>query len=358
MRHAVILAGGAGTRLWPLSRQARPKQLLRLIGGRSLLQLALERLEGLFAPEQTWVITSADHVEVVAREVPNVPRENIVGEPVGRDTANAIGLAANLIALRDPGATMAVFPADHLIEPRDRFQQVLSTGLSAVDAHADALLTFGIVPTEAHTGYGYIHRGDALDRADASGAYQVRAFREKPDADTARAYLASGEYYWNSGMFVWSVATIRAELERLLPENQRALAEITAKWGDGVGDDVARAFGELRKISIDFGVMEHARRVLVVPMDCRWLDVGSWTALQNVAPADADGNVTVGTSLTPSAKNNVLVSEDDHLLVALGVEDLIVVHASDVTLVCRQQDEQRVRELVALCQERFGERYS
>ncbi len=355
MRHAVIMAGGAGTRLWPLSRKLRPKQLLRLFDGASLLQIARRRLEGLFSPENIWVITSANYLDQVAAELPDVPRSNLIGEPMGRDTANAIGLAAGLLARRDPDATMAVFTADHIISPQERFADAIRTGLQAAESFPDSLITFGITPQTPHTGYGYVRRGEPV----GPQTYRVGEFKEKPTRDTAEAYLRSGEYYWNSGMFAWRAAAILSELERLLPENARALAELAANWERWAGTaQAATRFQALRKISIDYGVMEKARSVLLVEMNCQWQDLGSWPAVAGTRQADADGNVTIApNAVVIEGRDNIIVTESGHLIVALGVSDLVVVHSDDATLVCRRDQVERIKDLVRLREEKFGARY-
>ncbi len=355
MRHAVIMAGGAGTRLWPLSRKRRPKQLLRLFEGASLLQIARRRLAGLFPPENVWVITSAAYLEQVAEELPDVPRANLIGEPAVRDTANAIGLAASLLGRRDPDATMAVFTADHIIEPVADFAAAIRAGLDAAERWPTSLVTFGITPRSPHTGYGYVRRGEAL----GPHTYRVAEFKEKPSRRVAEEYVQSGEYYWNSGMFAWRVAAIRAELERQLPENAALLTELAANWATWSGTPRAGdCFGRLHKISVDFGVMEKAADVLVVQMDCQWLDVGSWTAIAATRAADGAGNRQVAPrALFVDGQNNIVVAEDDHLIVVLGATDLIVVHSPDATLVCRRDEAERVKELVELCRACFGERY-
>ncbi len=355
MNHAVILAGGAGTRLWPLSRRARPKQLMRLFDGASLLQVSRRRLAGLFAAEQTWVITAEAHRELVAAELPDLPCENIIGEPIGRDTANAIGLAAELIALRDPDATMAVFTADHLIDPQAEFDRAIRTGLSVLAAHPTALVTFGIVPERAECGYGYLKRGAEA----APGVYAVAAFREKPAQSVAEEYFRSGEYLWNSGMFAWRVDAIRAQLRAFLPESARQLATLAARWRDPAQAAWRRdTFAALQKISIDFAVMERAAGVLTVATRCRWLDLGSWTAVAGTCSPDADGNYAVAPrALLHASTGNIVVSEDEHLTVLLGVRDLVVIHSPDATLVCHRDHAQTIRDLAAARQERFGDQY-
>ena len=355
MRHAVIMAGGAGTRLWPLSRRMRPKQLLRLFDGASLLQLARWRLEGLFEPANIWVVTSASYLDLIAAELPDLPRENLIGEPMGRDTANAIGLAAQLLKRRDPDATMAIFTADHLIRPQDRFAAAIRAGLDAAERFPQNLVTFGITPASPHTGYGYVRRGEVV----APGIHRAAAFKEKPSRPVAEQYLASGEYLWNSGMFVWRLSAILAELERHLPENTRTLRELVLSSGQLTSSSAAAArFESLRRISIDYGVMEKADSVLLVEMDCEWVDLGSWIAVGATRQADAKGNVAIGPRVVVvEGSDNILVSEDEHLLVALDVEGVVAIHSADATLICHRERVEGIRDLVAMLSERFGERY-
>jgi mannose-1-phosphate guanylyltransferase len=358
MRHAVIMAGGAGTRLWPLSRRNRPKQLLRLFDGASLLQIAQRRLVGLFEPENIWVITSAAYLDQVACELPDVPRGNLIGEPMIRDTANAIGLAANLVARRDPDATMAVFTADHIIEPVALFAAAIRTGLEAAEQMPDHLVTFGITPRTAHTGYGYVRRGEAV----LPHTFRVVEFKEKPSAEVAEQYVTSGAYYWNSGMFAWRTSAILAELEHWLPDNAPLLADLAANWESWSGSEhAATRFGQLRKISIDYGVMEKValeQRVLAVEMNCRWLDVGSYVAIAATRPPDNAGNVQVApNSMVIGGSNNILVGESEHAIVVLGASDLIVVQSADATLVCRRDQAEQIKDLVGLRLEKFGERF-
>jgi len=353
MRYAVIMAGGAGKRLWPLSRMNRPKQLLPLIGGRSLLELAVERLEGLFDDENIWIITNAEYAEQVRRALPNVPAENVVGEPQGKDTANAIALAAELIAAREASATMAVFTADHVIRPQERFAEAVETAFAAAEAHGDGLLTFGVRPTWPHTGLGYIHCGDELQ----TGVRRVIAFKEKPEHRLARLYVDSGEHFWNSGMFVWTLGAIRSALGEFLPESLRRLEPVgrAAREGRDLAAPLADAYPPLEKISIDYAVMEKAPNVLMVELNCEWLDVGSWPALGNVTELDeADNAVVASNAVVMDSSHNVIVSEDDHLLALMGMEDCVVVHSPDATLVCNRGDCQRLKELVERIEKHRG----
>jgi mannose-1-phosphate guanylyltransferase len=355
MRHAVIMAGGAGLRLWPLSRSARPKQLLKLAHGKSLLRLAYERVAELLEPEAIYVITGGQHLELVAAELPELPAQNLFGEPVGRDTANAVGLSAAIIKRRDPDATIGVFTADHVITPMDRFVAAVSKAFDMADAHRDALVTMGVVPTRPETGYGYVQRGQPL----ADGAFEVRRFAEKPGLETAKQYLGSGDYYWNSGMFAWRADIILDQLRAHLPESHSGVSEIAEAWDSPQCQAKLEAiYPTLPKISIDFAVMEKAPRVLVVEMDCKWVDLGSWTALENVIEADANGNVIAAPrTVELNARNNVLVSEDDHLIAAFGVEDLVVVHSPDATLVCRKQDASALKDLATKVGDEYGVEY-
>jgi len=356
MRYAVIMAGGAGKRLWPLSRLARPKQLLPLIGGKSLLDLAVERLRGLFDMANIYVITNAQYADLVAGAVRDLPPENIVGEPEGRDTANAIALAAQILAARDGDATMAVFTADHVIRPVDAFAQAVRSACDAAEKNPDALLTFGLRPTWPHTGLGYIESGAPV----AEGVRRVVAFKEKPDHQTARRYVDSGRHYWNSGMFVWRVESILAALREFLPDSVERLDPVrrAAAAGDDYRPILREVFPTLRRISIDYAVMEKARKVLVVELGCEWLDVGSWPALENVCQVDDFGNVIVAPNvLVLDSARNILVTEEDHLLAVLGMDDCIIVHAPDATLVCRKGDAQRLKELTNCLERKFGDRF-
>ena len=356
MQYAVILAGGAGKRLWPLSRMRRPKQLLPLINGQSLLAVAVERLEGLFPYENILVVTNRQYADQVAQALPRLPRANIVGEPVGRDTANAIALAVEIVAGRNPDASMAVFTADHVIRPKEIFAQNVRTAFQAAEKYPEALLTFGIHPTWPHTGLGYIHAGDSV----TDGVHQVRGFKEKPDHQTARRYVEGGEYFWNSGMFVWKVSAIRSALKTHLPESLDKLAGVAeaVRLKRGYDDLLDQVYPQLQKISIDYAVMEKAKTVLMVEMKCEWLDIGSWPALEQVVDLDEAGNVVQAenTALLDSFRN-IIVSEDDHLLAVVGMDDCIIVHSADATLVCSKSDSQRLKELVNLLGEKYGGKY-
>jgi len=349
MWHAVIMAGGSGTRLWPLSRPARPKQLLRLFEGQSLLRRSFDRLIGLLPPERIYLIANGNYAEAVQAELPELPAGNFMAEPCARDTANAVGLAAHLLAQRDPTGTMGIFTADQIIEPTHLFCDTVRQGFETADRHPDALVTFGIVPRSPHTGYGYVRKGRRL----TDGVHEVLQFKEKPDRATAEQYLASGEYYWNSGMFAWRIATVIEQIRKLHPETHAGLREVAAHFREpGTSEAVRERFAALPKISVDYAIMEKADRVLTVEMNCRWLDVGSWTALAEVIEPDACGNTVAAPNVrTLDAGNNIFVSESGHLIAAIGVRDLTIVHAEDATLICRREDAQRIKEMVEMLAE-------
>jgi len=355
MHHAVIMAGGSGTRLWPLSRRRHPKQLLRIFEGKSLLRRSFERLCGLLPPEQIYIITGKHYIPAMAAELPELPAANLIGEPCPRDTANAVGLAAHLLAMKDPDGTMGIFTADQIIQPVEVFRDTVQKGFEAAGRHGDALITFGVKPLAPHTGYGYVHRGRELE----PGVYEVAEFKEKPDLPTAERYVASGEYYWNSGMFAWRLPTIIEQIGKHQPTIDAGLREVAAGFHD---PDWAAAilakFSSLPRISVDFAIMEKADRVITVEMPCEWLDVGSWPSLADVFKPDDAGNIHAALNvMTLDARGNILVSESDHLIAAIGVTDLIVVHSDDATLICRKEDAQRIKELVAHARDATGDRY-
>jgi mannose-1-phosphate guanylyltransferase len=355
-KRAVIMAGGSGTRLWPLSRRNRPKQLLRIVEGRSLIYRAFERLHAMFSPEDIYVIALAEHLPALAEELPTLPPGNFIGEPIGRDTANAIALAAAILHQQDPDTIMGVFTADHLIRPTDKFVDVVGRGFEAAAEHADALVTFGVKPTEPHTGLGYIQRGEQI----APEVWRVGGFKEKPEIDDARQYVASGDYYWNSGMFVWHTKTILRQMQNLVPASYDAALRLAEAWTSEAGLALARdLYPSLEKISIDYAVMEKADEVLVVEMALDWLDVGNWTALPEVLGADSAGNTcALKRSATLSSANNILVAEDDHMIATIGVRDLVIIHSGDATLVCHKDQVQRIKDMVGSLDEEYQGHYS
>src|SRR5262245_8575929 len=344
MLHAMIMAGGGGTRFWPRSRAARPKQFLALAGERTLVQQACDRLEAQVPAANTWVITSEAHADETRRQLPQVPAANIVGEPCGRDTAACIGLGAALIAARDADATMIVTPADHVIEPTAEFARAVRAAALVVQEHPGALVTFGIVPTFPATGYGYIHRGPEIERRQNVPAFRVLAFREKPAFEQAEKFIAGGEYFWNSGIFVWKAATILAELRKHKPALAAGVERIAAAWPNE--KTLRETYPTLEKTSIDFAVMEHAKDVLVLQAPYRWDDVGSWLALERMHAQDADGNTVMATHVGLRTNHCVIAGESGRLIATLGVKDLLIIQDGDATLVADRRDESNVKLIV------------
>jgi len=351
------MAGGVGQRLWPLSRKNQPKQLLKLLEGKSLLDLAVERLAGLFEDENIYIITNAGYADVISQALPHIPPANIVGEPLGRDTANAVALAAAILEGKDPQGTMAVFTADHIIRPVEQFVETVQAACEAAEAQGDALLTFGIKPTTPHTGLGYIRCG----QADDSGVFEVLGFVEKPDHSTARRYVEGGRHYWNSGMFVWTIPAIQNALGEFLSDSKDRLAAVTTAVAEGVDftDILSEVYPQLQKISIDYAVMEKAHKVRMVPLSCEWLDIGSWPAVETVKELDDMGNALVaGNTVLLDSCRNVIVSEDDHLIATIGMDDCVIVHSPDATLICKKSDSQRLKELLSMIEKKSPGKYS
>jgi mannose-1-phosphate guanylyltransferase len=354
MLHAVIMAGGSGTRFWPLSRAGRPKQLLDLTGGRTMIQSTVDRLGDLVPPDLTWVITNRSLVEPIAGQLPELRRERIVGEPCKRDTAPAIGLAALLVLRNDPDATMAVMPADHLIQRTEVFQAAIRRGVALVAQEPDALVTFGIKPTYPAETFGYIERGEEREQ----GTYQVKRFREKPAKIVAAEYLASGNFYWNSGIFVWKARTILDAISRYEPQIFERLGSIGRAIGRAdFASILDREFTAIRGKSIDFAVMEHYQPVIVSEALFAWDDVGSWQSIARSVGSDAEGNTAIGKHLSIRTRDSIIHTTAEHLVVTLGLNNCIVVHTPDATLVADKQQEEAIREVVKALEERQWREY-
>jgi mannose-1-phosphate guanylyltransferase len=357
MLHALIMAGGGGTRFWPRSRHRRPKQFLRLTGERTLLQQAFDRIEGPVPSANTWVITADLHREEITRQI-SLPPDQVVGEPMGRDTAACIGLGAALVLERDAQATMLVMPADHVIEPVQEFRRAVQAAEQMAEEQPTALITFGIPPTYPATGYGYIQRGPAVGQRQGIGVYKVQAFREKPSRDMAERFLAAGEYFWNSGIFVWKAETILNALQERQPKLHDAVRRIAKAWNTSDREAVLRReYERLDRISIDYAVMEHAKHVLVVQAPFRWDDVGSWLALERMHPQDADGNTVLGLHCGLKTKGCVITSDAGHLIATIGVENLLIVQDGNATLVAHRSEEATVKQLVELLKTKGLESY-
>ncbi|NCC50372.1 MAG: mannose-1-phosphate guanyltransferase [Spartobacteria bacterium] len=344
--YAVILAGGKGERFWPLSTSKHPKQFLSLVGDKPLLAQAVDRLNGLVPPEKIFVITNADLVDTASASAPALPKENIIGEPVGRDTAAAIALGAALVARRNPDGVFAVLTADHIIGDIEVYAQTLRDSFTLA-AREEVLLTIGIKPAFPSTGYGYIEAGDLREKSAAGTVFrQARRFVEKPDLTHAQQYLGEGHYFWNSGMFIWSARAIEhafAAYRPPLSEMINALRE--APDEDAFTRAFHAAFASLEKISIDYAVMEKADNVVMAEGTFAWDDVGAWPALRNHFPADGAGNVLIGQAMQLDCADTTVVSHN-RLTTLIGVRDLIVVQADGATLICPRDRAQDIKQLV------------
>lgn len=361
MLHAVIMAGGSGTRFWPESRGPRPKQLLRLVGERTMIQSTIDRLGALVPPERMLIVTNAQLVDEIQSQLPQLPAQAILGEPCRRDTAPCIGLAALAVVRNDPQGIMAVMPSDHVISPDDKFQAAIDFAAELVAEKPERIVTFGILPTYPAESFGYIERDAApinLASGSAPPVYHVKQFREKPKVELARQYLKAGTFYWNSGIFVWQAATILQALDERQPEMMARLRTIAATFDTPeFGEVFTREFTAIKGISIDYAVMEHAQDVLVVEAPFKWDDVGSWQAIARLRESDAEGNTIEAMHLGLRTAGTVVRGPDNHLIVTLGVSDLIVVHTPDATLVANKNDEESIRELVRMIAERGWEKY-
>ncbi len=345
MLHAVIMAGGSGTRFWPASRTLRPKQLLNLHGDRSMIQSTIDRLGELVPASSQLVITNSLLVEAIAKQLPKLPSKNIVGEPCKRDTAPCVGLAAALIHHTDPEGIMVVMPSDHVITSHEAFQKAISIGETLIKEDPTRIVTYGIKPEYPAESFGYIERGEMLPVTDAS-AFRVKQFREKPNAATAQKYLDSGAFYWNSGIFLWRASTILDALKKNEPEMHSHIQNIADAIDEpNYKETLQREFAAIEGKSIDYAVMENYPNVVVIEATFPWDDVGSWQALSRLHPADAHGNTVVGSHIGIDTKGCIVHSENGHTIVTIDLEDLIVVQTPDATLVAPKHAEERVREV-------------
>jgi mannose-1-phosphate guanylyltransferase len=348
---SVIMAGGGGTRLWPLSRRRRPKQALRLFGDRTLFQVAVDRLIPIMPPERIYVVTVAEQAELLHSQVTELLKENFLIEPAPRGTASVVGLAATMLRKQNPDFVMATLTADHYIAHVDRFQELLVAAYEV--AREGDLVTLGITPHYPETGYGYIHRGEVRGEFHGYKAYRVQSFKEKPERDLAEEYVSSGQYAWNSGMFVWKVSRILEEIERQMPNLYATLTQIEANIGSQDQDQIIEnVWHALESETIDFGVMEGAENVSVIPADdLGWWDVGGWGRLFDFIETDDDGNIIVASETLVVDTQRTLIYQDHEakrkrLISTLGLRDLIVIDTGDVLLVCHRERAEEVRQLV------------
>ena len=344
MNYAVVMAGGSGTRLWPLSRQRRPKQTLPLTCDRSLYQLAVDRLTALFPLERILVITCSDHAALLRQQPPQLPDENYLIEPEGRGTAPAIGLAALHLQRRDPDAVMAVVTADHSIADLPAFHQALAAGMEM--ANKGFLVTLGIRPQSPETGFGYIHQGKGLGAAHGLEVFRIERFIEKPGREAAERMITEGDYAWNSGMFVWRVARVMEEFERQMPGLHAQLMQVQdALAGENYAAVLGRIWADVARQTIDYGIMENAAEAAVIPVEIGWTDVGSWRAVRELLPADSNGNTLIGSSVAIDTRNT-FVFGGKRLITMIGIQNLVLIDTEDALLVCAADREQEVKDIV------------
>jgi mannose-1-phosphate guanylyltransferase len=357
--YAVIMAGGGGTRLWPLSRKTTPKQMLALTGDRTLYQMAYDRLQNIFKPDHLYVVTVAEQVSALSEQTPEIPRENFLIEPMPKGTATVVAYAAKVLQKKDPNAVMVILTADHIIENVHVFEQVLNTSYEA--AQADYLVTLGIVPSFPSTGYGYIHRSMEEINGFALPVFRVLSFKEKPDADTAQTMVASGEYDWNSGMFIWRASNILREFETHMPDLFQKM-----QYMFGVEDETAlqkrilEIWPSIQPQTIDYGIMEHAKNVIVIPAaDLKWNDVGSWDSLFEVLQSDKNCNIILAAEhLGIDTKNSLVCSNQvGRLIVTIGIENLVIVDTGNAVLISHREKVQEVKEVVKQLQAHQKEAY-
>lgn len=345
---ALIMAGGSGTRFWPKSRENHPKQLLQIVGEGTMLQNTVQRLNPLIADERIFIVCKESQRDAILAQVPQLPAQNIIVEPWGKSTAPCIGLAALFMRKRFGDEVMVVLPADHLIGPAENFREILATSGRIASEH-DALITIGIPPTFPATGYGYIQRSKETMGQGKLQAQKVKAFAEKPNLETAQRFLASGDFLWNSGMFVWRVSTIMEQIEEHLPQLSDGLREIDQALGQQhEHETIGRVYQQIKSISIDYGVMEKAKNVVVLPANFEWNDIGSWDEVYKLSDKDKDQNALNGGNHVLYDSTGCLVEVKDKVVAAVGVCDLVIVESEGALLICSRERAQEVKELVDL----------
>ena len=347
MLHAVIMAGGSGTRFWPQSRKRTPKQLLRLAGSRTMIQQTAERCRGWVDPSRLWIVTNEVQAEATMEQLPEVPPRNVLREPAARNTAPCVGLAAIQILEQDPDGIMFVMPADHVIQTEEAFAAAARKAVETIEGDDSKLVLFGVIPTVPATGYGYIERGDLISSA-APRLYSVNAFREKPHRTLAEEYLRDGRFFWNCGIFCWKAQTIVDLLKLHEPELHAGLMRIADGIHNGRSTEVITdEFPSLKSISIDYAVLERAQNVVVIEAPFQWDDVGSWLSLPRLNGCDAEGNTIDGLFCGVDTQGCIIRTTDDHLIATLGLRNVIIVHTGDATLVADAAQSERIKEILA-----------
>lgn len=357
MLHAVIMAGGSGTRFWPLSRKEVPKQLLNLVGNETMLQQTANRCAGLIDHFRMWVVTNAKQASATRKQLCDLPAENFLIEPAARNTAPCIALAAAHLLKNDPDAFMLVMPADHVISTQENFQQGVSIALELVESQPNLLSLFGVIPTFPSTGFGYIERAKAMTVSQGQ-AFEVKGFREKPERTVAEQYLQAGTFFWNCGIFLWKAATILDALRKHEPELIKQIDKITTAIGTREYQQVLeKEFPLCPAISIDYAVLERAENIAVVEAPFQWDDLGSWQALQRLHGEDENGNTIIGSHLGIDTSGCVIRSGGNHLIATIGVKNCIIVHTPDATLVADKNDENAIKQLIDLLNQQGLQRY-
>ena len=356
--YLIVMAGGIGSRFWPFSRTHHPKQFHDVLGvGRSMLQVTVDRFAGVCPPENVFIVTNRDYVALVHEHLPDLPVDQILGEPIGRNTAPCIAYASYRIAQRNPDATIIVTPADHAVQREDEFRRLIGTAIAAARAN-DVLITLGIQPSRPDTGYGYIQY---IDEQSLPGGelHKVKTFTEKPNLELARMFIESGDFLWNSGLFVWRASVIIAAFHNYLGD----IAEVFDEGIDLLGTPqeesfISEAYSRCRNISIDYGVMEKADNVYVLPADFGWSDVGTWDSLHRIGQLDENDNMISGDVLLYDTSGCVIKTPLERLVVVQGLEDYIVAEYDNVLLICKRSEEQRVKEFVADVKAKKGSGYN
>jgi len=345
--HAVIMAGGRGTRFWPRSREKKPKHLLDIVSNRTIIQETVDRIKPLIKPKNILIVTGRKHARELMRQLPEVPSKNIIIEPVGRNTAACIGLAAVHIQKKTKDDVMVVLPSDHGIADPDQYRSVIAAAAAAAEKE-NVLVTIGLKPTSPHTGFGYMEGGKSAERVAGHTLLRVKAFREKPNPKQAEAFLKSGHFFWNSGMFIWKASTILSQIEKFLPDLYSGLMTIKMALGkSSEARTVSTIYKELASISIDYGVMEKSQDVFMIPASFGWSDVGSWDTLWEISVKDKMGNAATGGSQTIfESTENALVYSPKKLVALVGMKDVIVVETKDALLICKKGQSQDVKKIV------------
>ncbi len=352
MLYAVIMAGGSGTRFWPWSRQKTPKQLLKITGHDTMINQTVNRIISEIPSENIYVVTTSFQADSIKEELPQIPAENIISEPFGRNTAACIGLAATIISNRDTNATMAVMTADHIITPPDLFLKSLKCA-EKVAIESNALITFGIKPEEPSVNYGYVQRSENAVNLHGFSIYDVKCFTEKPDRATAENFVKSGNYYWNSGIFVWTVSAILGNIDSLMPDLSQGLTRIGQSLGTPEESNVINSeYGKFESISIDYGVMEKASNVKIIEADFSWDDVGSWLAIERLNNPDQNNNTILGKHCGLNTQENIIIGDKDNLITTINVSGLIIVNTKDVTMVCNKNNAEDIKKLTELLKEK------